>query len=76
MSTDLGITFSEDLSWEKHHNTIIARAYRSLGLIQKTFGRNHSLTTCNPSKAVRILSEITITLLYSDLETTFYERHY
>ena len=24
---DLGIALSEDLSWEKHHDTIIARAY-------------------------------------------------
>ena len=42
---DLGITLSEDLSWEKHHNTIIACAYRSLGLIRRTFGHNHSPTT-------------------------------
>jgi len=64
---DLGITLSEDLSWENHHATIIAR---SLGLIRRTFGRNHSPTTF-----VYILSEITITLLYSYLATTPDERH-
>ena len=42
---DLGITLSEDLSWEKHHNTIIVRVYRSFDLIRRTFGRNHSPTT-------------------------------
>jgi len=30
---DFGIILSEDLSWEKHHNAIIAHAYRTLGLI-------------------------------------------
>jgi len=42
---DLGITVSEDLNWEKHHNTIIACAYRSFGLIRRTFGHNHLPTT-------------------------------
>ena len=34
---DLGVILSEDLSWEKHHNAIIARAYRTIGLIRRTF---------------------------------------
>ena len=42
---DLGVILSEDLSWEKHHKTIIARAYRTLGLIRRTFVCNHSPTT-------------------------------
>jgi len=42
---DLGVMLSEDLSWEKHHNAIIACAYRTLGLICQTFVRNYSPTT-------------------------------
>jgi len=53
------VTLSEDLAWEKHHNTITAYAYKTLGLIQRTFVCNHS-----PPIAVCILSKILITLLH------------
>jgi len=42
---DLGVILSEDLSWAKHHNAIIACAYRTLGLIHWTFVHNHSSNT-------------------------------
>jgi len=42
---DLGAILSEDLRWEKQYNAIIARAYRTLGLIRQTFVQNHSPTT-------------------------------
>ena len=34
---DLGVILSEDLSWEKHHYAIISHAYRTFGLIRRTF---------------------------------------
>ena len=34
---DLGIIFCSDLSWSHHYNHILAKAYRQLGLIRRTF---------------------------------------
>lgn len=34
---DLGVIISSDLTWCAHHDHIIARAYRSLGLLRRTF---------------------------------------
>ena len=42
---DLGVILSVDLSWEKHHKAISSRAYRTLGLIRRTFIHNHLPTT-------------------------------
>jgi len=36
---NIGIILSEDLSWEKHHNTIIAHAYGTLDVIRQTFAQ-------------------------------------
>ena len=46
---DLGLTLSEDLSWDKHYKDITARAYKMLGLIRRTFSPTHS-----PSTLVRL----------------------
>ena len=67
---DLGIIPSEDFSWKKHHYAIIARAYRTLRLIQRKFVRNHLHTVM-----IKLYVSLAITLLYSDLATTFDERH-
>ena len=39
---DLGIIFSADLSWSHHYNHILAKAYRQLGLIRRTFSSSVS----------------------------------
>ena len=40
---DLGIIFSADLSWSHHYNHILAKAYRQLGLIRRTFSSSVSV---------------------------------
>ena len=42
---DLGITFSADLSWTDHHTIMLAKAYRILGLLRRTFSVSNSVTT-------------------------------
>ena len=37
---DLGVTFSIYLHWTEHYNTIIAKAYLTLGLLRHTFNVN------------------------------------
>ena len=34
---DLGVIMTSNLSWSRHHHLIITRAYRSLGLIRRSF---------------------------------------
>ena len=34
---DLGITLSSDLSWTKHHQSILAKAYRTLYMVRRNF---------------------------------------
>jgi len=42
---DLGLMVSEYLSWDKHYSFIIARAYKVLRLIHRTFGSSHCVST-------------------------------
>ena len=41
---DLGIFFSSDLSWTKHYNHITPKAYKTLGLLRRTFKSNNTQT--------------------------------
>ena len=34
---DLGVIFSSDFNWSAHYNTITTKAYKTLGLIRRTF---------------------------------------
>jgi len=42
---DLGINFSNNLSWDKHYNMISSKAYKQLGLLKRTFGYDSYVTT-------------------------------
>ena len=34
---DLGVIISDDLNWNIHHDAILSKAYRTLGLVRRTF---------------------------------------
>ena len=42
---DLGVLQSTNLSWSHHYNHISANAYKSLGLLRRTFSSYHSTVT-------------------------------
>ena len=34
---DLGVIISDNLNWNTHHDAILGKAYRTLGLVRRTF---------------------------------------
>ena len=44
---DLGIIISSILSWNQHYNSILAKAYRTLGLLRRTFSNTINIQAKN-----------------------------
>ena len=42
---DLGIVVSDDLQWHLHHNHILDKSYKILGMIRRAFGKSNSVIT-------------------------------
>ena len=42
---DLGVIVSSDLTWSAHYDKIVSNAYKTLGLIRRTFGSSASIET-------------------------------
>ena len=70
---DLGIVMSHDLSWNKHYDYLLSKAYRTLGLLCRTFSNTMSihakkvlyislvrsrLSYCSPIWRPRLLKDI------------------
>ena len=49
LQKDLGIMIGDDFNWEKHHDYILKRAYKTLGLVRRTFSN-----TIAPSVIVKL----------------------
>ena len=41
----LGIVVSDDLQWHLHHNHILDKSYKILGMIRRAFGKSNSVIT-------------------------------
>ena len=57
---DLGIIISNDLSWGEHHDYVLAKAYKVIGLLRRTLAKTMSIHT----KKVLYISLIKSTLTY------------
>ena len=42
---DLGVVVSNDMQWFHHHNYILGKAYKMLGVIRRTFSQYNSVAT-------------------------------
>ena len=45
IQNDLGVAICDNLQWSKHHNNILSKAYKMLGLVRRTFCANVSTMT-------------------------------
>ena len=71
---DLGIVMSHDLSWNKHYDYLLSKAYRTLGLLRRTISNTVSIYTCTEG-SIHITSKIEAKLLFSHLAPSDLERH-
>ena len=58
---DLGVLQSSNLSWSQHYNHILANAYKSFNLLQRTLSKHHSIQT----KKKLYISLVRSRLIYS-----------
>ena len=42
IQSDLGVAICDNLQWSEHHNSILSKAYKMLGLVRRTFCANIS----------------------------------
>ena len=57
---DLGIIFTNTLSWRKHYEMISSKAYKSLGLLRRVFKESH----CPHTRKFLYISLVRSKLLY------------
>ena len=57
---DLGVTFSPDFNWSAHNNIITTKAYKTLGLIKRTFKTISILLYCSQLWRPWLIKDITM----------------
>ena len=62
--SDLGVIMSNDLSWSRHCDYIVSKAYRTLGMIRRAFK-----TSSIPAKRKLYLSLVRSRLSYTALQS-------
>ena len=60
---DLGVIFSNTLSWREHYEMITSKAYKSLGLLHRVFKNSH----CPEARKCLYISIVRPNLLYCSL---------
>ena len=60
---DLGVIFSNTLSWREHYEMITSKAYKSLGLLRRVFKNSH----CPEARKCLYISIVRPNLLYCSL---------
>ena len=70
---DLGLLMSDNLCWEHYYKSILAKAYKTLHLLRRTFHNMH----CNQAKKCSLLipSEVATAVLLTCLASTSDQRH-
>ena len=56
---DLGVVFTNDLSWSSHYNFIVSKALKTLGLIRRTIGTLSSVTVRKQLYLILVRSQLT-----------------
>uniref|UniRef100_A0A1X7SEQ1 Reverse transcriptase domain-containing protein n=1 Tax=Amphimedon queenslandica TaxID=400682 RepID=A0A1X7SEQ1_AMPQE len=56
---DLGVIFSNDLSWSSHYENIISKAFKTLGLIRRIVGSQTTVTIRKNLYIVLVRSQLT-----------------